>query len=286
LSPIIHLHNLSYAYPPVRPSQSPLWALQDINLTIQAGEFVALMGPTGAGKSTLCLALNGLVPQLTGGLIQGEVVVAGLNTRRHKVAELARHVALVFQEPETQLFNMTVAAELAFGLESLGVSRPEMIERTAWALASVGLTGYDDRSPHHLSGGQKQRVAIAAALAMLPAVLVLDEPTASLDPLGKQELLAVLRQLRRQQGMTIVMVEQESEWIAEFAERVVVLQDGRVALDDSPAAIFEQIEPLRQLGLAAPQVSEVAHCLNQRLGTHYRFTRLAEAVAGLEAGGR
>jgi energy-coupling factor transporter ATP-binding protein EcfA2 len=235
------------------------------------------MGPTGAGKSTLCLALNGIVPHSTGGVIKGEVLVEGLNTKRHPVARLAQSVGLVFQEPETQLFNMSVEAEVAFGLENLGLPPQEIAERIEWALALVGLRDLRRRSPFQLSGGQKQRVAIASILAMTPKILVLDEPTANLDPLGKTEVFSVVRQLRQQRGMTIIMVEHESERMAEFSDRVVVLNNGRIELMGTPQQVFAQVEQMQMIGLATPQVSQLAHCLNQTYQTGFAFTQLDEA---------
>lgn len=255
--------------------------LKDITLEVEEGEFLSIMGPTGVGKSTLCLALNGIVPQSTGGVIKGDVLVDGLNTKRHPVADLAQHVGMVFQEPETQLFNMTVEAELAFGLESLGIPREEILERIEWALALVGMGQFQRRSPFHLSGGQKQRVAIAAILAMTPKILVLDEPTASLDPRGKTEVFSVVRQLRQQRGMTIIMVEHESERIAEFSDRVIALRNGQVELEGPPAQVFAQVEQMQEIGLAVPQVSELAHCLNRQNNTSFAFTQLDEAYQAL-----
>jgi len=242
------------------------------------------MGPTGAGKTTLCLALNGIVPQSTGGVIRGDVYVNGLNTKRHPVADLARHVGLIFQEPETQLFNMTVEAEIAFGLESLGIAPKEMAERIDWALAMVDMHQHKARSPFHLSGGQKQRVAIASILAMTPKVLVLDEPTASLDPLGKTEVFSVVRHLRQQHGITIIMVEQQSEQIAEFSDRVAVLNNGQIELVGPPSQVFTQVEQMQAIGLAVPQVSEVAHQLNKQHGSSFGFIQLDDAYHALTNG--
>lgn len=285
MPPILALHNFSYAYPTYSPTAKPIWVLDGVDLTVQAGEFVAIMGPTGVGKTTLCLALNGIVPHSTGGTIGGEVWINGRNSRHHPVAELAQTVGLVFQEPETQLFNMTVEAEVAFGLETLGLPPAEMAQRSAWALELVGMAAFRHRSPFELSGGQKQRVAIAAILAMKPPVLVLDEPTANLDPLGKREVFAAVETLRQQEGMTIIMVSHESEQIAAFADRVVVLDRGKVAVDAPAATIFTPPTRLRQIGLSVPQLSELADCLNQRHGTQFMFTQLAEAVVALQGWG-
>jgi energy-coupling factor transport system ATP-binding protein len=277
LPPLITIDNLRYAYPPAQTNAEPEWVLTGIDLEIATGEFLAVMGPTGVGKTTLCLALNGIVPLSTGGIIGGDVIVDGLNTKRQSVAELARRVGLVFQEPETQLFNMTVEMEVAFGLENLGLSRVEMNERIEWALSLVKMQALRQRSPFQLSGGQKQRVAIAAMLAMQPKILVLDEPTANLDPVGKREVFTAVQTLRHQLDMTIIMVSHESEQIAEFADRVIVLDEGKIAMSGSPTAVFAQITTLQQIGLAAPQVSELAYHLNQQHGTNYHFVTLKDA---------
>jgi energy-coupling factor transporter ATP-binding protein EcfA2 len=281
VSAIIRVEDLHYAYAAPLPGALPEWVLRGVSFEVEEGEFLSIMGPTGVGKTTLCLALNGIVPQSTGGVIRGDVTVDGLNTKRHPVSQLAQRIGLVFQEPETQLFNMSVEAEVAFGLESLGVDPAEIAERVDWALAVVGMSALRDRSPFHLSGGQKQRTAIASILAMTPRILVLDEPTASLDPLGKSEVFSVVRELRRQRGMTIIMAEFESEHIAEFSDRILVLEGGRVELQGTPAQVFSQVERMQQIGLAVAQVSEVAHCLNRRLRTDYAFTLLDEAYQAL-----
>ena len=283
MTAIITVDRLAYAYPPVSPQAQPDWVLRGVSLEVEEGEFVSIMGPTGIGKTTLCLALNGIVPQSTGGRIRGDVTVCGLNTKREPVPSIARRVGMVFQDPETQLFNMTVEAELAFGLESLGVAPGEIAERIEWAAAMVGMSGFLEHSPFHLSGGQKQRVAIASTLAMTPRVLVLDEPTANLDPRGKSEVFSVVRELRRQRGMTIVMAEHDSERIAEFSDRVVVLDAGAVAMVGRPSTVFSQPPRMQAIGLAVPQVSEVAHRLNERHHTDFAFTQLDEADRALTA---
>jgi energy-coupling factor transport system ATP-binding protein len=281
LSGIVVVEGFEYAYPGVSPGEEGPWVLRGVDFAVEEGEFVSIMGPTGVGKTTLCLGLNGIVPQSTGGMIKGDVTVNGLNTKRTLVPELARYVGLVFQEPETQLFNMTVEAEVAFGLESLGFPPKEMGERVEWALSVVGMDGYQKRSPFSLSGGQKQRIAIASILAMMPKILVLDEPTASLDPLGKTEVFSVVRELRRQRGMTIIMVSFESERIAEFSDRVVVLREGQVEMQGTPDRVFAQVELMGEIGLAVPQVSELAYTMNRRYHTTYVFTQLEEAYQKL-----
>lgn len=280
MGPEISIHDLHFSYPALG-DLDPVPVLKGVDLEVERGEFVSIMGPTGVGKTTLCLALNGIVPQSTGGTIRGEVVVAGLNTRQHPVPELASRVGIVFQDPESQFFNMTVEDEVAFGPESLGFDPREIGERVDWALAVVGMGGHGGRSPFQLSGGEKQRVAIAAILAMTPCVLVLDEPTSGLDPIGKAEVFGVVGELKQRERTTIVMVEQESEKVAEFSDRVVVLRDGKVALADTPDRVFAQVELMHEIGLAVPQVSELAHLLNSRRNTRYVFTSLEDAYQAL-----
>lgn len=278
---IIRVEELHYAYPPPIPGMGEVPALRGVNLTVERGEFLALMGPTGAGKTTLCLALNGLVPQATGGIIRGRVEVLGKNPRTVPVAELAAEVGIVFQDAESQLFTSTVEAEVAFGPENLALPPAEIADRVSWALDVVGMAPYRDRAPWQLSGGQKQRVAIAAALAMLPEVLLLDEPTAGLDPLGQAEVLSVIEALCRRRQMTILWVSQDAEHVAEFADRVAVMAEGRILAEGAPQDLFWRDEILRAAGLAAPQVTQVAAALNRHWGTAYRFTRLGEAESEL-----
>lgn len=284
---IVTFSGFGFAYPVIEPSSDPDWILQRIDLQVEAGEFVSIIGPTGAGKTTFCLALNGLVPQSTGGTIRGSVTVDGLDTRREPVPSLARRVGMVFQDPETQLFNMTVEAELAFGLENLAFEPAEIRERIEWAAATVGIGPLLARSPFHLSGGQKQRVAIASVLAMTPDVLVLDEPTTNLDPIGKSEVFAVVEELRRRHGMTIIMVEQDCERVAEFSDRVAVLANGCIELQGAPAEVFSRVEDLQTLGLAVPQVAELARFVNRRWSTRHRFTTVedAERILSVSLGG-
>ncbi|MCB8960035.1 MAG: ATP-binding cassette domain-containing protein [Ardenticatenales bacterium] len=271
MAPLISVENLSYAYPGDSADDDPVWVLDGVDLRLEPGEFVAVMGATGGGKTTLCLALNGIVPQSTGGVIGGQVLVNGQNTKQTPVAELAQTVGLVFQNAETQLFNVTVEAEIAFGLETLGLPPAEMETRIDWALELVGLAGFRARSPFELSGGQKQRVAIAAMLALKPPVLVLDEPTANLDPAGKQEIFAAIDRLRHQESMTIVMVSHEADQIATFADRVVVLANGKIALSGTPQQIFLPPGPMQALGLHVPGLAELADCLTRRGGQRYCF---------------
>lgn len=275
------IEGLRYSYPPLSAGGEPIPVLRGVDLRVKRGEFLALMGPTGCGKTTLCLTLNGIVPHALGGEFAGRVVVAGLDTSHHTIAEMSERVGLVFQDAESQLFTMTVEEEVAFGLESLGVPPDEIRERIRWALTVVRMEDLVHRSPLRLSGGQKKRLAIASVLAMRPQVLILDEPTADLDPMGKMEVLSVVAELKRTAAMTIIMVEQESEAVAAFADRVAVLYGGQIALEGSPREVFAQVERMRGYGLAVPQVSQLAHEFNLRQGTDFRFVTEEEAWRGL-----
>jgi energy-coupling factor transporter ATP-binding protein EcfA2 len=279
----IVVDDLHYAYPPLLPGQDPVSVLRGVDLVVETGEFLGIMGPTGVGKSTLCMAMNGLVPRSTGGVIRGRVDVLGRSARSVPVAQLAAHVGMVYQDPESQLVATSVEDEVAFGPENLGVDPAEIAERVDWALNVVGLAGLRRRPPMRLSGGQKQRLAIAATLAMLPDVLILDEPTANLDPVGQHEVLAVIAALRRRRHMTIVMVSQDAERLAEYADRVAVMWAGRIARVDAPERLYADADLLARTGIAAPQVAEVAAELNRRHGTVHRFVCLDDAVAGLRS---
>ncbi len=279
--PAISIEQLYYAYPPLHPGGDPIRVLKGLDLTVERGEFLALMGRTGAGKSTLCMAINGIVPQSTGGVIHGQVQVLGHAARHTPVGELARHVGIVYQDPESQLFSPTVEEEVAFGPENLGVDPKEIAERVQWALDLMGVASLRRRAPAQLSGGQKQRVAIAAALAMLPEVLILDEPTSNLDPVGQQEVFAAIERLRCERSMTFFMVSHDAERIASYAHRVALLVDGRIARAAEPTVIFGDQGLLQAAGVASPQVAELAVALNRQFHTSYHFTVLDQAERAL-----
>ena len=280
---LISISDFVYRYAPVAEGEAPVTALDGISLEIAVGEFLGVTGTTGSGKSTLCLALNGLVPHATGGSIGGDVLIGDWNTKRVKVPQLATRVGLVFQDPESNLVGLSVEDEIAFGPENLGVPPAEIAERIDWALALVGMSGERERSANQLSGGQKQRVAIAAVLAMRPEVLVLDEPTAQLDPVGKYEVASAIETLRRELGsrLTVVMVEQDAELLAQFADRVVVLDAGQIVMQGAPNEVFARVAELRRLGVAVPQLAEVAVRLNSELGTRFDFLTHDEALRAL-----
>lgn len=255
------LDRVSYLYP-----RSPKPALYDISLEIHKGEFLGLIGPTGAGKTTLCLTLNGIVPQFHGGRFFGRATVAGLDTLDHSISELARHVGAVFQDPETQLIATSVENEIAFALENLCVPRDEIKRRIPRVLAAVRLEGTEHKHPHELSGGQKQRLAIAAALAMQPDLIVLDEPTSQLDPVGAEEVFATVRKLNKELGMTIVMASHAAEEMAEYADRIAFLFDGRIIAIGTPEEIYSQIDLLYRHYLRPPQVAETFYLIGKRGG--------------------
>lgn len=256
--PAIVLDNLHFAYPPLIEGGLPVQVLRGLSLRLPAGQALAIIGPTSSGKSTLALILAGLAPEMTGGQLRGRASIDGLDTATTPAAQLSVRLGLVFQEPERQLFNMTVADEVAFGLESRGLPPAEIGPRMAWALDSVGLEGLEERAPWQLSGGQQKRLAIATVLAMRPPILVLDEPMAGLDPLGRREVAALLADLKANSGATVLVIDKDAEFVARWAERVVVLAGGQFVLDGSPAGVFQQVQRLRELGVAVPQVAELA----------------------------
>jgi energy-coupling factor transport system ATP-binding protein len=257
--PAICVERLSFRY----PGASTL-ALLDVSLTVEQGECLAIMGATGAGKTTLCLALVGIVPQFFGGELYGAVRVGDLDTLEYPVSVLARKVGMVFQDPETQLTATSVEHEVAFALENLCVRADEIRTRVDEALQAVGLAGLEKKHPHELSGGQKQRLAIAAALALKPQVLVLDEPTSQLDSLGAAEVFAIVRTLNRERGMTVILTSHQSEEVAEFADRVALLAEGRLVKVAPSAAFFQEVEYLTRHQVRPPQVTEFFHCLRAR----------------------
>ena len=271
----IRIENLHFRYPAFDPDQTgpePGYALAGINLEIAEGELLGISGTTGSGKTTLCLALNGLVPQQTSGTIRGDVWVGEWNTKRVPVARLATAVGLVFQDPEANLLGLTVEDEVAFGPENLAVDPKEIEERVTWALDVVGMSAYRHQSAARLSGGQKQRVGIAAVLAMLPTVLVLDEPTAELDPAGRREIADVVSELRqREHRMTVVMVESDAGVLARMADRVAIMDGGCIIAVDTPGALYADPRPLIERGVPVPEMASVAIGLNQQLGTQFHF---------------
>ncbi len=231
---IVNLKDVTYKYP---LTQEPV--LKNITLQVDEGEFVAVIGPNGAGKSTLCYTIAGFVPHFFKGEMTGTVEVAGNESSKSNLHEWVLNVGLAFQNPFNQISGAkyTVFEELAFGLENIGMPREEMIPRVNDAMKLTGISDLADRSPYSLSGGQQQRVALTSILVMQPKVLVLDEPTSQMDPIGTREVFGTIRTMA-ERGMTVIMVEHKVEWIANFADRVVALRGGQILLDGKPRDVL------------------------------------------------
>ncbi len=224
---------------------------------------MVLTGPSGCGKTTLCRCFNGLVPHFYGGELQGDVTVTGLNVTQQAICDLAQHVGLVFQSPENQLFALSVEKDVAFGLENLGIPRDEIQKRVDWALRMTGITNIRERAPHELSGGQQQRVAIACVLAMQPDVMILDEPTSFLDPVGAQKIFDVISRLNKDLGITTILVEHRLDLAGKFANHVIVMDEGKVMLDGEPRGIFTS-EDARLIGVGIPKATRLYQVLREK----------------------
>jgi len=254
---VIEIRDLTYAYPSASKQ-----SLRNVDLTVQKGEFAILTGPSGCGKTTLCRCFNGLIPHFYAGELKGSLKVAGLNVNEHSTGEMAKHVGLVFQNPENQLFALSVEKDVAFGLENLGMPRDQMQERVSWALKMTGIEDLKDRAPHELSGGQQQRVAIASVLAMQPEIIVFDEPTSFLDPLGAQRIFEVISHLNKQLGITVILVEHRLDLAAKYANHVIVMDEGKVVLDGEPREIFNS-EQAWLLGVGIPKAVHLWRLLEE-----------------------
>ncbi len=232
--PFVNLQNVTYKYP-----LTDKFALENICLQVEEGEFVAIVGPNGAGKSTLGYTLAGFIPHFYKGDLTGVVEVAGVETHQSTLEEWVLNVGLAFQNPFNQISGAkyTVFEEIAFGLENIGIPRDEMKERVERALEMTGIRDLADRSPYSLSGGQQQRVALTSILVMEPRLLVLDEPTSQMDPIGTREVFGVMRKMA-ERGMTVVLAEHKVEWIAQFADRVIALHEGKILLDGKPREVL------------------------------------------------
>ena len=278
MAPIITLKNVSYAYP-----RSKTAALNNLSLEIEEGEFLAVMGENGAGKTTFCRLLNGLIPHSEGGTLSGTVLVDGMDTVRAAPSSLAALVGMVLDDPEIQLFTGSVRAEAAFGPENLLVSPAEVAERVTWALKTTGLWECRDAAPSALSGGQRQRLALAAALAQAGKILVLDEPVTRLDPAGAAAFFSALGALRERTRLTVIMATHNSEEAARFAGRICVLKDGAAAACDAPCEIFGGGFS-GQWGIALPAPPTLAAYLRKKGEAPPLFppdfTRAAAAVTG------
>jgi energy-coupling factor transport system ATP-binding protein len=282
--PALDVSGLTYTYP-----GSSVPALKNVSFQAESGQLLAIVGPNEAGKSTLSLALAGLIPALFHGEMLGRVAVCGLDTRDHSPGDFSGRVGLVLQNPVNQLSGMryTVYDEVAFGLENLGIPRIEMPGRIEQALVQVGLVDLRHRSPYTLSGGQQQRLALASVLVMSPSILILDEPTAMLDPQGRQEIFGVVQSLA-QTGVTVIVVEHHLEWIARHANRVLALENGEVILDGPPDQVLTSAQ-LRQNGVGWLRYTRVAALGQSRSlwpANRGLPVTLKETVAGFRSNGQ
>ncbi|MCX7756176.1 MAG: energy-coupling factor ABC transporter ATP-binding protein [Anaerolineales bacterium] len=244
---LVTLENVTYRYP---LTETPV--LKGIHLSVEEGEFLAVIGPNGAGKSTLCYAISGFIPHFFKGELSGSVRVAGREVRETALSEWVTRVGLVFQNPFSQISGAkyTVYEEIAFGLENLGIPPEEMKARVEETLELTGIRSLAERSPYSLSGGQQQRVALASILVMRPRVLVLDEPTSQLDPIGAREVFGVIHAMS-QKGMTVILVEHKIEWIAAFADRVIALHEGEILMEGTPDEVLTHSDlPARGFGVS------------------------------------
>ncbi|KON33357.1 MAG: hypothetical protein AC479_04820 [miscellaneous Crenarchaeota group-6 archaeon AD8-1] len=246
---IIETKDLTYTYPGGKfPS------IKNISMEIRKGEFVLITGPSGCGKTTLCRCFNGLIPNFYQGEIKGEIIVTGLNPLKKQTHEMAKNVGLVFQNPENQLFALSVEKDVAFGLENIGMRREEIRQRVDWALKQVEIYDLRERSPHEISGGQQQRVAIASVLAMQPKLIVLDEPTSFLDPLSAEKIFSIIYEMNKKLGITVVLVEHRLDLTAKYASRIIIMDQGKICLDGKPRKILNTQET-RLLGVGIPKAT-------------------------------
>ena len=254
----MRLEHVSYIYSPDNAFRKQ--ALKDINLEIHDGEFIGLIGHTGSGKSTLIQHLNGLIRATEGKIYYNDQDIYASD---YRMTDLRSHVGLVFQYPEHQLFEMTVLKDVCYGPKNLGLSDDEAKKRAKEALTMVSIAEKEyEKTPFELSGGQKRRVAIAGVLAMHPDILVLDEPTAGLDPKGRNDILDQISSLHKQTGITVILVSHSMEDVAKYVDRIIVMNRGQVFMDGTPKAIFDRSDALESVGLAAPQVTYVMRCLH------------------------
>jgi len=254
---VIETKNLTYTYPgATKPS------INGVSIKVQKGEFVLITGPSGCGKTTLCRCFNGLIPHFYQGELKGEITVAGMDTTTHETHAMAKSVGLVFQNPENQLFALSVEKDVAFGLENLGMPREEMRKRVEWALNLTDINDLRERSPHEVSGGQQQRVAIAAVLAMQPEIIVLDEPTSFLDPLSAEKIFEVIHELNKELGITVVLVEHRLDLTAKYANHIIIMDEGKVCFDGNPREILNA-EETRLIGVGIPKATFLYHILKK-----------------------
>ena len=255
---MIRVNDLIFDYPAPVPEEVPVRVLRDIDLTVKKGEFVAVLGHNGSGKSTLAKHFNAILKPTV-----GTVTVDGIDTAdESQLFDIRQRVGMVFQNPDNQIVATVVEEDVAFGLENLGVEPKEIRRRVDEALEQVDMVEYYRHSPHQLSGGQKQRVAIAGIIAMRPDCIVLDEPTAMLDPRGRREVMETIQELNRENGITVILITHYMDEAVK-ADRVVVVDEGKLILDGTPKEVFRNVEQLKNVGLDVPQVTELAYELRK-----------------------
>lgn len=240
------------------------WVLKGVDLRVGRGEMLVLMGPSGCGKSTLLYVIAGLLPWVVPGQVEGEALIEGFEALKVGYRGLAGIVGIVYQNPEIQMIARSVYEELAMVPENLGLRREEVVERVDWVVEALDLRRYLDKDPQSLSGGEKQLIAIASALTMRPRVLLLDEPTSMLDHKGTALVLETVTQLKREYGLTIIAAEHRVEWAVEVADRIAVMQDGRIVLEGQPEEVYSRLEEVKRYGVRPPGASEVAYELIER----------------------
>lgn len=249
---LIKVAGVTYAY------NDGYQALKNVNLNIVKGERIAVLGPNGAGKSTLFQLFNGLLQATS-----GTVTVKGLPVQKENLPEIRRSIGMVFQDPDDQLFNSTVHQEIAYGLMNMRISGQALEDAIGWALEVVGMRGYEAKSPHNLSGGEKKRIALASVLAMKPEVLVLDEPTAALDPRGVSKLIRLLNSINRDLGITLIFATHDVDVVPLLADRVYLLSKGEIVLGGTTTEVFNHKETIRQINLRLPRVAHLAELLDR-----------------------
>lgn len=273
MSEIVKIENLSFRY-----HRGTVPALKDITLSVRTGEFIGITGPAGAGKTTLLSCINGVIPHYYSGDFQGHVAVDGLDVAASNFRQLASHIGTVFEDPDFQMVSISVEEEVAFGPENLGLPPQEIEVRIQDALQKTRVSDLRERAISTLSGGQKQRVAISSVLSMRPKVLLLDDPTSELDPIGTQEVIAALRELNRQLGITVIMVSQDVERLVENADRILLLSDGRLLLDGPPREICLRHDVVEQAGVRVPQVTQFMISLLSKLNRSLQLDRIPITV--------
>jgi energy-coupling factor transporter ATPase len=253
---VIEVKNLTFTY---AGSNKP--AIENINFSIDQGEFIVITGPSGCGKTTLVRCFNSLIPSFYRGEISGKISVLNINASKSNTSTLAKKVGFVFQNPENQLFSLSVERDVAFGPENLGLKRDETRRRVDWAMNIVGIEDLRETAPYELSGGQQQRAAIACVLAMKPEIIVLDEPTSFLDPLSSYQILEAIADLRDELGITIILIEHRLDLVSKYADKIIIMDEGQIVLEGPPSSVYS--EEVKLLGVGIPKVSMLFNLLRK-----------------------